>query len=43
VFLMLGEALAPKSRRALLAIVCVAMLALQLWLLHRHVTYRWAA
>jgi len=43
VFLALAEALAPKSRRALLAIVCLAMLALQLWLLYRHVTYRWAA
>jgi hypothetical protein len=43
VFLPLGEALAPKSRRALLAIATVVLLALQLWLLHRHVTYRWAA
>lgn len=43
VFLTLAEALAPKSRRVLLMLVCVAMLALQLWLLYRHVTYRWAA
>jgi hypothetical protein len=42
VFVTLAEALAPKSRRWALAAVGTCLLALQLVLLYRHVTFRWA-
>lgn len=42
VFVVLAEALAPKSRRLALAAVSLGLLALQLTLLYRHVTFRWA-
>jgi hypothetical protein len=42
VFVTLAEALAPRSRRWALAAVGTGFLALQLVLLYRHVTFRWA-
>jgi len=42
VFVVLAEVLAPKSRRFALIAVSVALFALQLTLLYRHVTFRWA-
>jgi hypothetical protein len=42
VFTTLADALAPRSRRGLLVVVSTVLLVLQLVLLYRHVTYRWA-
>ena len=42
VFVTLADALAPKSWRWALAAVGTCLLALQLVLLYRHVTFRWA-
>jgi hypothetical protein len=42
IWLAFAGALAPKSRRGLLFTVCTVLLALQVWLLVRHGSHRWA-